>query len=61
LEPRSASLVDNLASYRLASGSRVCTRLELEGADRSNDVCLASGSVVLILGWMYELIRYRDP
>jgi len=21
----------------------------------------ASGSVVLILGWMYELIRYRDP
>jgi hypothetical protein len=21
----------------------------------------ASGSVVLIFGWMYELIRYRDP
>ncbi len=21
----------------------------------------ASGSVVLILGWVYELIKYRDP
>jgi hypothetical protein len=21
----------------------------------------ASGSVVLILGWVYELVRYRDP
>src|SRR5271163_2781012 len=38
-EPRIADLVSRLASNRLASGSPVCARLELEGTDRIDDVC----------------------
>jgi hypothetical protein len=60
LEPRSADLVNRLAPCRLLLVLVFAPDWDWKALTGLMMFAFASGSVVLILGWVYERIKYSD-